>query len=167
MEDLEGKLRSEFRKVIGKECWGIVAGAGTGSSMNVQIGNKILRTKPLDNTALAHDVRNFEAEYSIYIECVWRLDSDKGIICGAWDDNSKKGKMLQGLNHLLGNQITRIIILEPAYDLIIEFSNSFKLKVFCDQVNEKDGNDNYSLFTPTEIITVGNRSKLLTESRLA
>ena len=167
MENLEGNLKAEFQKIIGEECWGIIAGTGTGSVVSIQIGNKIPRKKSLDNIALEQAVRDFEAEYSLHIECVWRLDSDHEIICGAWDDNSKGGKMLQGLNHLLGKQITRVTLLEPAWDFIIEFSNLFKFKVFCDQVNEEDENDNYSLFTPTQTITVSNRSKIQSKSRLA
>ena len=165
MENLENILKIEFQKLTGKQCWGIIAGNGTGSFITLNIGDKIPLKTPLDNPTLDENARNYEGEYGLYIECVWRLDSDNEIICGAWDDNSKGGEMLKGLKLLTGTQITQINLFEPAWDFTIEFSNHCKLKVFCDQVNEKDATDNYSLFAPKQIITVINRSGLQAESR--
>lgn len=165
MKNTESTLKSEFQKLAGKQCWGVIAGNGTGSFITLNIGNKIPLRTPLDNPTLDESVRNYEGEYSLYIECVWRLDSDNEIICGAWDDNSKKGKMLKGLKLLMGTQITQINLFEPAWDFTIEFSKKYKLKVFCDQINEKNADDNYSLFTPKQVITIVSRSRLQVESR--
>ncbi len=165
MSDLESKLKLEIHNLVGKECWGTVAGEGAGSFISLEIGDKIPRRKLVDNSALEMIVRNYEGEYGLSIECAWRLDSDKEVICGSWDDNSKKGKMLQGLNLLVGRHITRVDLLKPAWDLTVEFSDSLILKIFCDQTNEEDENDNYMLFTSTEILVIGSRGRLDFEQR--
>ncbi len=165
MESLADALQSNLRQLMTTKCWGIIAGSGTGSVLNLQFGAKIPRQKPLDNPTLRQDVRLFDAEYDLFIECVLRLDTNQEVICGAWDDNSTEGPMLEGLNNILEKPVTGITVLEPAWDVIIEFDDSFKLKIFCDQVNEEDENDNYSFFTPKQVITVGTRGKLQTEPR--
>jgi len=156
-------LKSNLYKLINKECWGFVAGKGTGSVFSLRIGEKIPLEEPVDNPNLPEDIRNNESEFSLFVECVWRIDSNKKIICGAWDDNSKNGKMLKGLKMLMNSTITAVNIYEPAFDLIIEFSSGVFLKIFCDQINEVDEYDNYTFFTPSGWITVGTRSKLTVE----
>lgn len=165
MSNVENKLELEMSKLVGKECWGIIAGKGTGSFVNFEIGHKIPRKKVIENPSLGKALRNYEGEYNLSLECAWRLDSDKEVICGAWDDNSKGGKMLEGLNLLVGRRITRISLSKPSWDLTVEFSDALTLKIFCDQTNEKDRNDNYMLFTPAEIITVGHKGRLESEQR--
>jgi hypothetical protein len=160
MSDLEKKLETSINQLIDKECWGIVAGEGTGSFVNLEIGEKIRRNKEIENPALETDVRQFEGQYSLSLECAWRLDSTEAVICGASDDNSKDGKMLDGLRLLIGRRISRINLSKPGLDLDIEFSKDLTLKVFCDQTNENDQNDNYMLFTPDQIITVSYGSRL-------
>ena len=61
--------------------------------------------------------------------------------------------MLNGLKLLIGQRISRINLSKPGFDLDIEFSKGLTLKVFCDQTNENDQNDNYMLFTRDQIIT--------------
>lgn len=165
MSNTRKKIIDELYHLIGKENWGFVAGKGTGSILQLLLGNKIPLNEPNDNTNLSDEVRNSEAEYILYIECVWRLDSNNKIICGAWDSNSKNGRMLKGLSSIVGINIVNIEVIEPAFDLIIEFSNSHILKIFCDQTSGDKYTSNYSLFTKTEILSVGCNSKIEVETR--
>lgn len=159
-------LRDNLAKLRDKECWGFAAGKGTGSHVVLSIGEKIPLAQPVDNHNLSENVRNNGAEFSLFIECVWRLDSIDEVICGAWDDNSKNEKMLEGLGLLINSKIVSIDISEPSLDLEIEFSNKLILKIFCDQTNEKDNFDNYSLITALECLTVGCKSKIMIEHLL-
>jgi hypothetical protein len=165
MIKLKEKLKSELNSLIGKECWSIVGGEGTDSIISLDLGEKILRTESVDNQNLSDDAQKFDAEFDLFITCVWRLDSPKKIICGAWDNNSKNGRMLTGLNKLIGEKIVAIEVVEPAFDLIVKFSNSFKLTVFCDQTNGDKYTENYSLFTPQEIISVVRNSRIELDTR--
>lgn len=149
-----------FNRIVGLECWGIIAGSGTGSNINMQFGRKIPRAKPLKNPSLTNEQREFDSEFSVFVECVWRLDSETEIVCGAWDNNRENGLMIIGLHQLVGSVVSSVQILKPAFDLIVSFSNGLALKVFCDNVSPIDANDNYSLFTPDLYYTVGTRSVL-------
>lgn len=73
--------------------------------------------------------------------------------------------MLKGLQRLVGDVIHSVSLSKPAYDLQLTFSNKLVLNVFCDAVNKADENDNYSLFLPKVIYTVGTRSRLIREHR--
>jgi hypothetical protein len=165
MNELEKRLDLELLKLVSKECWRIVAGKGTGSVVSLQIGDKIPRKRRVDNPALPSDIQNFEGEYIVFVECVWRLDAVNEVICGAWNDNSEGGKMLKGLKRLVGQRVTSVTLGRPGFDLEIGFSNDLKLKLFCDQTNEIDNRDNYMFFTPSEIITISVASKIEVEPR--
>ena len=73
--------------------------------------------------------------------------------------------MLTGLQRLVGDVIHSVSLSKPAFDLQLSFSNKLVLSVFCDAVNEADEYDNYSLFLPEVIYTVGFRSRLIREHR--
>ena len=88
-----------------------------------------------------------------------RLDSDSEVICGAWDDNSKGGPMLNGLDRLVGERLEAVTLTRPGLDLELRFP-SCSLRVFCDNVNEVDMEDNYSLFIPGKVVTVAARSRV-------
>lgn len=153
-----------FRKVlsdlVGAECWSVVAGAGTGSVILLQIGEKLPRDKVIPNPHLSEDARRFDGEFHLYVEAVWRLDSHKGVVCGAWDDNRAGGPMLKGLSRLRGSIVESFDLEEVGMDLVFKFSNNLKLKIFCDQLNEADQGDNYTLGTQGDSYIVGRRSIL-------
>jgi len=54
---------------------------------------------------------------------------------------------------------------EEIEELDLTFCNGLVLRVFCDSVNLVDMDDNYSVFLPEGIFTVGTRGKLLKEQR--
>lgn len=162
---LMGEFETSLNQIIGLECWGVVAGSGTGSIVDIQLGGRVRLHKRLRNSKLTDEQREFEPEFSIFIECVWRLDSESTIICGAWDDNREGGEMIVGLRQIVGSVISSVQLSIPAFDVLVGFSNGLTLKVFCDRINLTDADDNYSLFTPSMCYTVGTRSALRREQR--
>ena len=163
------KISVEFEealnRLVGQLCWGVSAGVGTGSVVDLKIGRKILRKIPVRNPHLGQLQRKYDSEYAIFIHCVWRVDSKSKIVCGCWDDNTENGEMLAGLRRLVGSTITSVNVKNPAWDLDLTFSNGLVLRVFCDSVNLVDMDDNYSVFLPEGIFTVGTRGKLLKQQR--
>lgn len=163
------ELTEEFllllNKVVGTPCIGFTAGAGTGSVVAVEFGSRRPRLRPLTNQFLTEDQRLGESEYSLFVECAWRLDSAKEVVCGAWDDNSAGGIMLNGLQLLVGRALGSFRLTEPGFDLELHFDGDRIFKVFCDQVNEHDAYDNYSVFSQQEIFIVGTKSHLRKEER--
>jgi hypothetical protein len=154
---LKENYKLALQKLVGKECWGIVTSAG--SHISFDFGEKIPRDNPLNNEFLSDDVRNFESELSLFIQCVWRIDSLNEVLFGAWTENELVKK---GVNDIIGQKATSVQLFEPAFDLIVTFSNDLKLKIFCDMTNEEDSDDNYDFFTPEIIYTVGHKSILVT-----
>jgi len=157
-DELKKRFKRELSQLIGKECWGIVTSAG--SHISFDFGEKIPREKPLDNKYLSEDVRKFESEYSFLIFCVWRVDYEQSVAFGAWTENEIVEK---DVKKFLGQRVIDIELSLPAYDLVITFSEGLKLKIFCDQTNEEDQNDNYDFFTPQIIFSVRHKSVLETE----
>lgn len=138
----------------GLNCWSVVAGPGTGSVVHLGFGEKILRTKPLKNTKLSDEQRNFEPETSLMIHCSWRVSRSKKVICGWRDSNELDGDMLNGLLLLKDRSIIDVRFTNVAYDLDVYFDNDILLQLFCDQTNDDEADENYSLFTKGKIFTV-------------
>jgi hypothetical protein len=163
---MQKKILVEFEEALnrlaGQLCWGISGGAGTGSAINLNIGRQIPRKTPLRNPHLNRLQRKYDSEYALFIHCPWRIDSKSKVVCGGWDEN---GEMLAGLTLLTGSKVTSVSVKKPAWDLDLTFKNGLVLRVFCDSVNMADMADNYSVFLPEEIFTVGVRSKLSKEPR--
>ena len=123
--------------------------------------------EPVSNPSLSPEVREHDPEYSMFIECVWRLDSRDRIVCGAWDSNKNDGPMLAGLGEIVNHAVRVLTIDPPAMDLTMVFDNDLSLRAFCDQINVDDAVDNYSFFTPSAVFTVGTRSLIRVEPRNA
>lgn len=157
--EVKENFRKEFQNLVGKKCWGIVEGKGTGSVITFCFGEKILREKPVGNENLSEEVQNFDSEFSVFVECVWRVDSEHEVIFGAWTEHEI---VRREINKILNQTIDKIDLSEPAFDVKIIFSNGLQLKIFCDQTNKEDRNDNYSFFTPEVIYTVEYKSILTT-----
>jgi hypothetical protein len=161
-------LRREFqecvRNLVGVKCWGVVAGSGTGSVISLQLGKKIRRKVEFTNPYLSREQRRFDPEVEIFVESAWRLDSPSQVVCGCWDDNRAEGPMKRGLGELVGKVISKAHVDKPGLDLTLAFGEDHKLRVFCDQVNELDARDNYSIHLQQAVLVVGTRSRLRKEA---
>lgn len=135
---------SNLMILIGKECWSIVAGKGTGSVVSIDFGIKIARKRPLRNTLLSDEQRQFEPELSLFVKCAWRINSDKNIICSSTDSNSNDGPMVNGLKMLVGHKVKSIDIEYPALDLKIIFDNDLRFYIFCNETNIDNNHSNYT-----------------------
>jgi hypothetical protein len=160
----------EFEKVleqiVGKICWKFFGGSGTGTFVELLMGERILdRSLLSEESSLDLQNLSFKEEYTIFIKCAWRIESSNGIICGCWEDNSANGSMLRGLQQLVGEKVESIKLFTPTLDLRISFNNGLTLHIFCDQTDLIENNDNYSLFTDSYVYIVGTRSTLAKEAR--
>ena len=127
--------------------------------ISLMFGEKIPNLKPIENEHLSKDVQNFESEFSLFIECVWRVDSNKKVIFGAWTEHEI---VRREINQIIGQTVKSFDLLEPAFDLKFIFAKYLQISIFCDKTNDVDNNDNYSFFTPENIYTVGHKSILTT-----
>lgn len=158
-------LESLTKSMAGKECWLIIAGAGTGSVVNLGFGDKKRRDRPVKNPCLSEDEKLFNPEYSIMIYCAWRLSSSGVIICSWRDSNEAGGPMLSGLELLRGKKLCEIAIEPIGFDLTLHFEDGFCIQIFCDVTNDYDGDDNYVLYADEVILSVGLKSNIYSELR--
>jgi len=163
--DISGEFLQELCNLQGLECWGVVAGEGTGSRVTLDFGAKIERARPLRNPRLPEVLRQHKGAFGLFIQnCAWRLDADK-VICSWKAPNDNEGAMVSGLNTLIGQHVVTATARVPAYDLVLEFSGSTKLHLFCDCFDQgRDGN-NYSFHSANQSFAVGADGVLTLESR--
>ena len=159
------ELVAAVQALVGKLCWGIVAGSGTGSVVDFLIGAMIPLATPLTNPHLSPEVRNNDSELGVFVKCAWRLDGPNAVVAGCWDSNEAGGPMLSGLSQIEGQVITRAVVVSVGLDLELGFAGGHSLRVFCDQTNSVDDDDNYAVLMPDLVVTVGCRSVVRTRPR--
>ncbi len=62
-------FQEEIEKLVDKECWGIVDAPGTGSVINLSIGDKYPKKIPSKNINISELERKYESENSFMISC--------------------------------------------------------------------------------------------------
>lgn len=155
-------LSQELNALVGELCWGIVAGPGTGSHISLTFGEKRPRQRVLTNPHLSEDQQRCEGEFILYVTCAWRLQGPGRVICSSASSNVEGGPLQKGLKRLVGDVVNEVSVRPPAFDVEVRFSSGLVLLVFCDISDDEEEEDNYSLFTPTDILTVSGGSQHVT-----
>lgn len=157
-------LQHILQQLVGKSCWATVANRATGTAVGIDLGEKINRKKPLGNTKLSSDVRNFTAEYSLFLEdCVWRIESSSKVFCSSESNNIDGGTMLSGLKRLHGRVIQSYKLSTPSMDLKIDFDEDIILKIFCLHKTLAPL-DNYTVFRGEYSVTVNSAGQIMIEN---
>jgi hypothetical protein len=163
---LVAEFESELQRLVSLECWSVKGGKPTGSMVTFEFGRKILRNNPIGNPNLTDDERNYTGEVGLFTYfCPWRIEHGDDIISSWNDDNSKEGPMLRALYRLLDETVERVELLRPGLDLNLYFTGNLVLRLFCDQIDEEEGADNYIYFAPSKSYAVGIRSEIKVELR--
>ena len=158
-------LAESLKGLIAKECSGFYAGPVTGPDIDLHFGRKTTIVVPVSRPSLPEGLKLAQGEISLFIECAWRLDSEREVICGSTDSNENDGPMQRGLALIVGRAVKSVKVELPAGDLTVRFDGDIALRVFCDQTNLEEGNDNYSLHVKDRIYIVGPRGRLRYELR--
>lgn len=145
---------SNLDSLIGKECWGIVAGEGTGSILSLKFGEKISREKPIDNPHLSEDCRAFDAEFSFLIYSPWRLSNSSEILSSSYYDNANDGSMINGLNEILNKSVKNISCKSPCNDLRIQFESNTVLDIFACDIDIDEDSSFYDFYSPSGIFSI-------------
>jgi hypothetical protein len=164
--DATAIMRDGLALLRDKQCWSILAGAGTGSTMHLEFGAKVLRITPLrPRLGLTLEQMRYEGEIDLFVQCAWRLERSQTVLCGSTDADRNDGPMVQGLKELAGRTVLAAEIERSIPDLTVSFDGGLRLKVFCDQTNLVTNDDNYSLRVGGTIYAVGARGRILIEKR--
>lgn len=116
---------------------------------------------PVSNANLSDDQRRFEGEYALFISCPWRIDDDAATLC-SWSDDDDRVDTILG--RLIGETIISASPTTAALDLGIRLENGLTMRAFCDR-GAADDIPNYSLFTPSSILSVLSLSRVREETR--
>lgn len=165
---MEKELIEEFlmaiNALIGKACWGIAAGPNMGSVIDLELGEKIPLRQP-GSSALTNDLCYYRGEYTVMIECSWRLDAKDRVICGWAESNLEDGVLSHGLQLVLNQTVENVTVDPVTFDFSLYFSNALTLRGFCDQTDASAQSDNYTLFTPRYSYVITKKSNLTREER--
>lgn len=156
---IKSELKSQLIQLQGQMCWGTDIGPRLGTVIAIFFGRKIPKNKIPRNIDDLYELRD-QNLIQFLIECVWRIDSETKIICGAYDGKSKNGRIENGLSELYGQEIVSVNFTEPAFDLELGFANGLTLRIFCSATSMEDDAMNYDLFLDNGIISVGRNSRL-------
>ena len=140
--------------LIGRRCWGVAAGAKTGSMFSLHLGEKVRRKRPLDNPALLDPLRTHEGEVILFVECRWSLTYKKKRLCTSASNNHADGEMVVGLRRLVGARVTNLTLSIPSNDLALHLTKDLTLSISA-RLGRTGGSDNYSLATPLGDYIVG------------
>jgi hypothetical protein len=153
-----------FAGILGKKCWAVIAGPGTGSVVDLYFGEKIRRVRPLTNSALSAEERLFEGEQSLVVYSAWRIESDSEIISTSQNVGAS-GIDLRQILSLIGEVVVRVEFVSSFYDLQVAFSNGLKLRVFCDLSTGNEEESNYVMFNKSSSIAITPAGRMVVESR--
>ncbi|WP_459204474.1 hypothetical protein ACQVRV_18945 (plasmid) [Ralstonia pseudosolanacearum] len=145
------KGKEFFGRIIGKKCWSIIAGAGTGSMMSLGFGEKIRRERSVRNTKLSPEQQDFMGEFVLFVkDSPWRIVNESNeTICSSDDSNEDGGPMLAGLNRLIGRSVVSVNIANDTGGLDLLFSDGL-----CVQLKGVDGLDGLDGFDTSDSYTL-------------
>ncbi len=121
-KSIKSELISQLTALHGQMCWGMCLGPRMGTVISIFFGRKIARNEIPEDIDILYGIRDQNLIHFL-IECVWRIDSETKIICGAYDGKSKNGRIENGLKELLGQEVVSVNITESAFDLELVFAN--------------------------------------------
>jgi hypothetical protein len=162
------RFQAGVADLVGKDCWGVAAGAGTYSRIALDFGARFPRDRLTPNEFLTKVVRDNEAEFWLFVWTTpWRIQSRDTVIA-TWQDQDNKsndGPMLDALDSLIGATVVAAHVSPPAWDITLTFDNDLTLSVFTDGSPRHDYDD-YSFATRHTVFTVSVGGWLEVERRL-
>jgi len=148
------------KSLLSTVCWSVIGGAGNGTVISLAFGEKVRRAKALGNSRLTEEERLFEGEFSLFVECAWRLQTQEAVLCTSLSSNHEGGSRNNELMQLVGKHVVNLDIRLPGGDLEITFEGGRMLAVFADQANEVDECGNYTFHSPEYVMKNGCKSSV-------
>lgn len=150
MDVLDAEPKALLSELVGKECWSVIAGPGTGSMVTLAFGEKIRRTRPIKNPSLSEEQRQFEGEFVVFIkDAYWCLYQCGQQLCTSNESNEIDGPLLSGLRQLVGKPIISASVIDNRGAFELANDNGFCLKISC----TNDRAENYSLHHAGQIVS--------------
>lgn len=165
---IEALFEEEASKLVGKLLWGISFGAGCGSRVALDFGQKIERREPVRQSRpkLGVDEKFYDGELSLLIEnCAWRLSGTAAVLCTWRSSNHKGGEMERALLQTKYTTVEAVEIGFPAGDLSLRLSGGFELDCFADCADEVNDGDNLTFFSTAYAYIIKPKGHVVRERR--
>jgi hypothetical protein len=153
-----------LKSVIGELCWSAIASVKTDYVIALDLGEKRRRAMRLANPRLSFLQRTYEGEFSLLVECTWRLDGPRGVVASCFDSNQPGGMMHRALVDLESRMVEDIRVENAGRDLTVIFGDGYVLRTLCTETDPKRKRSNWSFWSPSGSVTVGPRGALAIES---
>jgi len=151
--------------LLQQPCWGVAAGSGTGSQASLHFGRKLRRARELENPTLEPDMRLYQGEVTLFVECKWSIHKERKVLFDSDRYQGPDEQMVQALRRLRGASVDQISLFVPPSALSIQFNNGILLNIEAEKQRGEDPHDNYSLLVPDRSYIIGPDLRLRIESR--
>lgn len=146
-------INSYFKQIYGLKVRNIKQGHG--SFLTMEFG-KDLKYEVKVQGKIEKEKRG-EWYFWIYMSA-WRIDDHFKPIAGCEDSRSR---IINALKKIETQKLINIEILNPAYDMKIEFENSIIINLFSIYTEDENDSENWLLFTPEKkVLSTGPGNKL-------
>jgi hypothetical protein len=144
MENIKKTFIEEMEKIIGTKCF--CSEFNLESSIFLDFGRKLIDAKPSNDDKTGQIITY--GEYVLNAVCAWRIEKDHKIYCtyhyqsSVYDDNGDCTDYTTQAINKLNDELVKILenktvidvsINENTMDLIIDFENNIRFRIFCDQ----------------------------------
>jgi hypothetical protein len=158
------ELEEFFAGLIGKSCWSVIGGVGTGSVISLHFGEKIPARRKLQNPRFTYEERNFEGELSAMFDCDWRLE-DASQILSTSQNVLDDAIDLEALKRIKHRPVKHVGFTSRVHDLQIEFTEELAFGALCDWPTGNEADSNYVLFNRKTTVAVTPAGRIVVGAR--
>lgn len=141
------RIEEHLNNLVGSLCWTVVG--DDHPEVHIGFGGKIRRDRPLSNTKLSDEQRQWRPEFDILVHCSWRLQSPESVVAAAADGGA-------ALIPLVGRAVESVGATPRTWDLVVRFAGGLELRVFADET--RDGFQNFSVGVRDTYLTITAKS---------
>ena len=143
-------------RIAGQPCWSAIVGADDDYPFVLHFGEKRRRSLRLANPRLSFLQRTYEGEFSLLVECAWRVDGPTAVVASCWDPADVRQEALE---RLVDVTVRTVTAQAPGYDLQLVFENGHALRCLSVETDVDRPRDNWHLYTPDALLKVGPRGR--------
>lgn len=153
MNTISESLLQALKALTGLTCSEVVAGIGVGTNFSLSFG-PVVRMETITTPKGPREREVFD--WAVFVQnTTWRLENASRVICSSTaDSNGPDSALYLGLNGLLCSKVQIANVSHTGLDLTIEFDNGNRLLVFSVALYDPNEDHNYTVFTPSQAISV-------------
>ena len=151
------KLKHALESLVGVRCIHCLWGKGTGSV--VKFGFTINDSLQTEKRAQRSILRN---ELMVY--CAWRLVSNSFGIFSWRDIGIRDQELIKAFDSVSGQSIVELNYDAQSHDFNFQFEDNSVFSIFCDIASDDESDENYILFSSSEILYIDYQGNIQTEA---